>query len=345
MTRLQALQARRQDPRAKMAGINEVYNRLKEPEAVTYLISAMQPIDPELTQLIITEANRVRDPLNNGFPLVGVNASFDYQGSVTNDTHILAFSDVDLLAVNENFWDVETVQPGGTVYGGDTTADMRSMRMSSVLILRRQFPTSRVDDSNSVAVKIEGGSLKRKVDVVPCIWWHTDKYLKSRDKEDKGIKVFNNATAKRIPNKPFLHNARVDQRDNGVGGNLRRVVRLLKSLRYDANLRAGSEKVEISSYDITGIAFNMADGLLTAPRDQAVRLAVHTLGFLHELEVDPVLRAAIEVPNGMRKVFCAEGATLDGLKQLKGELVGLLSDVANNVNRSFEKLAEARVVY
>lgn len=345
MTRLQALRERRQDPAVKMAGINEVYNRLREPEGVTYLVSAMQPIDPEVTQLILAEANRVRDPLRSGYPSAGVNASFDNQGSVTNDTHILAFSDVDLLAVNENFYDVETVQPGATYYGNDTSADMRRVRTSSVQILRQQFPTALVDDSNSVAAKIEGGSLRRKVDVVPCNWWHTDKYVRSREKQDKGIKVFNNATAERIPNKPFLHNAQIDERDNRVGGNLRRVVRLLKSLRYDANTRAGSEKVKISSYDITGIAFNISDGLLTAPKDQAVRLAVQTLAFLNELEADPVLRAAIEVPNKMRKVFCAEGATLDGLKQLKGELVGLLSDVANNVNRSFEKLAEARVIY
>ena len=345
MTRLQALQARRQDPRAKMAGINEVYNRLREPEAVAYLVSAMQPIDPELTQLIIAEANRVRDPLRERYPAAGINASFDYQGSVTNDTHILAFSDVDLLAVNESFYDVETVQPGATCYGGDVTADMRRVRTSSVEILRQQFPASQVDDSNSKAVKIEGGSLRRKVDVVPSNWWHTDRYVRSREKEDKGIKVFNNATAERIPNKPFLHNARIEEKDRRVDGNLRRVVRLLKSLRYDANTRAGTEKVKISSYDIAGIAYNMTDVLLGASRDQAVRLAVQTLAFLIALEEDPVHRASIEVPNGMRKVFCADGATVDGLKQLKGELVGLLSDVANNVNRPFDKLAEARVVY
>jgi len=252
MSRLEALRQRRLDPAVKMAGINEVYNRLREPEAVTYLVSAMQPIDPEVTQLILAEANRVRDPLRGAYPSAGVNASFDRQGSVTNDTHILAFSDVDLLAVNENFYDVETVQPGATYYGNDTTADMRRVRTSSVQILRQQFPTARVDDSNSVAVKIEGGALRRKVDVVPCNWWHTDKYVRSREKQDKGIKVFNNATAERIPNKPFLHNARIDERDNRVGGNLRRVVRLLKSLRYDANTRAGSNKCQSSLLTQTG---------------------------------------------------------------------------------------------
>ena len=67
MNRLQALRERRLDPVVKTAGINEVYNRLREPEAVTYLISAMQPIEPkEVKQFIIAEANRVREPLRGG---------------------------------------------------------------------------------------------------------------------------------------------------------------------------------------------------------------------------------------------------------------------------------------
>ena len=115
MNRIEALRQRRLDPIVKSAGLTEVYSSLREPEAVRYLIGAMQPIDPEVTQLILAEANRVRDPLRSGYPSAGVNASFDNQGSVTNDTHILAFSNVDLLAVNENFYDVETVQPGATV--------------------------------------------------------------------------------------------------------------------------------------------------------------------------------------------------------------------------------------
>jgi hypothetical protein len=342
---MEALRQRRLDPIVKSAGLTEVYSSLKEPEAVRYLIGAMQPIDPEVTKAILGEANRVRGPLSTGYPAAGVNASFDCQGSVTNDTHILAFSDVDLLAVNENFCDVETAQPGTAYYRGDITGEMRRVRISSVQILRQEFPTSKVDDSNSKAVKIEGGLVRRKVDVVPCNWWNTDNYVKTRKREDRGIKVFNNANGERIPNKPFLHNTRIEEKDSKVAGNLRRVVRLLKSLRYDANKHAGSEKVKISSYDIAGIAFNMSEGLLTAPKDQAIRLAVQTLRFLNELEADPVLRAAIEVPNRMRKVFCAEGATLDGLEQLKGELEELLSDVAANRFRSFEKLAEARIPY
>jgi hypothetical protein len=158
-------------------------------------------------------------------------------------------------------------------------------------------------------------------------------------------RALNNATGERIPNKPFLYNARIEEKDSRVAGNLRRLIRLLKSLRYDANKHAGSEKVKISSYDIAGVAFNMSDELLTAPKDQAIRLAVQALRFLNELETDPMLRAAIEVPNRMRKVFCTEGATLDGLRQLKGELEGLLSDVAANRFRSFEKLANARIPY
>src|SRR5581483_5510793 len=109
LTRLDKLRNRRIDPNIKVMGLNEAYNRLAgEDSAVQYAIGAMQPIDPDYTRRTIEERDRVEAQLKDGFIKVGLSVSFDYQGSVTNDTHIRAHSDVDLLTA-EGKW--ATIEP------------------------------------------------------------------------------------------------------------------------------------------------------------------------------------------------------------------------------------------
>jgi len=54
---------------------------------------------PEYTRRTIEERTRVEKQLDEGYRNLTLAVQFDYQGSVTNDTHIRAHSDVDLLTV------------------------------------------------------------------------------------------------------------------------------------------------------------------------------------------------------------------------------------------------------
>jgi hypothetical protein len=157
--------------------------------------------------------------------------------------------------------------------------------------------------------------------------------------------VFDKTTYERVSNKPFLHNARIEAKDRMVMGNLRKVIRLLKSLRYDANEKAGYEKVKISSYDIAALGHCMSLTLLTSGPDQDLKLAQQACVHLTELENNSALRAIVKVANEMRLIFCAEGATVEGLKALNSELKMLLYEAENDMARSFRKLAEARIRY
>src|ERR1051325_12189976 len=110
LTRLERLRNRRLDPTIKVSEINEAYKKLTaEDSAVQYAIGAMQPIDPEYTRRTIEERGRVEKQLSDGYVAAGLRIDFDYQGSVTNDTHIRAHSDVDLLTVEKRFHAVQAL--------------------------------------------------------------------------------------------------------------------------------------------------------------------------------------------------------------------------------------------
>jgi len=340
-TRLEKLRNRRIDPFLGVSERNEAYKRLtSEDSAVQYAIGAMQPIDPEYTQRTIEERARVEKQLDDGFRAGRLDVQFDYQGSVPNDTHIRAHSDVDLLTVDSRFYNMQLPNLPTVVYQGDPVADLRQIRKSAVSILKGAYPTAKVDETGSKAINISGGSLRRKIDVIASNWWHTVEYVREGHRYWLGIEVLDNDKGVRISNKPFLHNKRIDDRDKAANGGLRKLIRLLKSLKYDSD-----EAINLTSYDIAGIVYNMQESQLYSRPGQDLILAQNCHAFMLYLEGDSVTRERILVPNETRKVFCAEGATELGLRQMRTALGILLKEVEQGLSRSFRKLAEARVMY
>ena len=165
-------------------------------------------------------------------------------------------------------------------------------------------------------------------------------YLSLKQKHWLGIEILDNDKGIRIKNKPFLHNKRIEERDSQMNGGLRKLIRLLKSLKYDSD-----EAIELSSYDIAAIVYNMRDSELYAHPGKDLLLIKNCHIFLLYLEVDNELREKISVPNETRKVFCEEGANKKGLQQMRVTLGGLLIEIEQGLNRSFRKLAEARINY
>lgn len=338
--RIARLEARRTDPMVKGTDLNEVYKRLAEIESVKYAIGAMQPIEHTYTANTIAEGDRVKNQLKEGLTAHQIGVEFRYQGSVTSDTHIRAHSDIDLLAIHQAFYSLEPPLQPSIPYLGDPLSDLTAMRGAAIRVLRSSFPAVTVDDSRGKAIALSGGSLRREIDVVIANWYDTIDYERTKQEYVRGVMILDASKAERITNKPFLHNERLDGRDRQVGGMLRRLIRLLKSLKYDAD-----SDPEISSYDIAGIAYRMPDSLLAVPRDQELLLVRNAEVYLRYLIESPIERARLMVPNEMRLIFGTGGASEAGLRQLHREVAELLQDITTGMTRSFKKLEEARIRY
>lgn len=338
-SRLDRLRARRVEAYEKRASLNEVYDSDKlrsEGTAVKYALGAMQPIDADYTQNTYREGDRVKNQLEKA----GLACEFEYQGSVTSDTHIRARSDIDLLTLTCRFVTVDAPGPVSNPYGGNTIADLLALRRDSITVLRDKFPEATVDATGSKSVSIEGGSLRRKIDVVSSNWRNTERYGQTRQLRDRGVDILDSRAQSTIRNLPFLHNDRIHSKDQATTGGLRKAVRLLKSLRYD------SEKgVDVSSYDIAAIAFRMDESQLTVYRGTELLLVERCKQHLDTLAGNQAYRESLNVPNDTRRIFCAEGASLAGLNQLRREVDQLLHEIQNDLSRSFRKLAAARIDY
>jgi hypothetical protein len=339
--RLTRLQGRRLDPSQRVREAREVYKRLTETPAIKYAIGAMQPIDEEYTAKTLTESDRVQAQLDGGYKGAGLDVSFEHQGSVTNDTHIKAHSDIDLLSIEGRFHYVEPPNTAQPPYAGDAIADLRAIRASAVRSLTTNFPAATVDTSGSKSVSIQGGSLARKVDVVVCAPWYTVDFVADRTQAHyRGIYVLDNQAGSVVGNKPFLHNKRLDTEDIASFGGLRKLVRLLKSLKADSD-----QPPDISSYDIAALVYNMPTAQRLSMPGGDLLLVRNCRDYLRSVRDSDASRALLMVPNGMRRVFTTGGASLQGLQGLAREAEELVEDIEAGLTRSFRKLAEARVSY
>lgn len=336
-TRLEKLGARRIDPSLFTAKLlNESWRSINQSESVRYVVGAMQPIDPDYTSNTFQQGERVKNQLEKALSPA---CEYEYQGSTTNDTHIKAASDIDLLVLTGKFWGIEPPQVPTSPYKGDPIQDMVTLRSDAERTLRSAFPAATVDATGSKSISIVGGSLTRKVDVVPANWNQTVKYTETKEKFHRGVEIFDSHAKRRIANTPFLHNAWIAYQDSQTQGGLRKAARLMKSLKYD------SESIDLSSYDIVSIAFNIPPAEINVPKGHELQILNACHEYVSELSRNQTLRESILVPDGHRKVFAAGHATAKGLEQLKAELDRLSMDVLRENQRSFRKLTEARVAY
>lgn len=340
MGRLERLERRRLDSSllVKASMVHEVYKSIQASEPVRYAIGAMQPIDPEYTQNTFKQGDRVKSQLKERLEQ---DCDFRYQGSTDTDTHIRARSDVDLLVIYKDFEWLEPPQQPANPYRGDPKADITKLRKDSVSVITSAFPEATCNNGGSRAVKLSGASLSRDVDIVPASWYNTNDYARTREEVYRGVKVFDAKSGEFTANTPFLHKRRIQERDELTRGGLRRAIRLMKSLMYDSDGR-----VSMSSYNICGIAYNIAPDHLSVqrPRELAILEACHE--YCQRLLNDTYARDRILVPDGHRTVFGGtDGASQAQLQALAKEIADLRSDIVRSGARAFQDVGLIEVKY
>lgn len=289
--------------------IREAYENIQESESVKYAVGAMSAVDKKATEISIREGNRVADALINSLANSGINAIKRFQGSVPLDIHIKGHSDVDMLVILNDIILVKTPKLDGSEC---TSWDSRPMevllqelRYESEESLPKQFPEVEIDMSGRKSIAMEGGSLKRKVDVVPSCWYDNYDYQRSSEESDRGIMIYDKSSHTLVENSPFLHIKKINDKDKKYEGNLKKVVRLLKNTIADMDDEKKVVTKKLSSYDIAALAYHMNDRL-KMPKQFPLGLVEQSRNYLSVILNNKDLRDYMPTPDGSRKVFNSE---------------------------------------
>ena len=242
-------------------------------------------------------------------------------------TTLPSTTDIDLLVLHDAFvtadpsvwiqYDyVSTGKPGKTV-----TDQLAELRAESIDILKRRYYGANVDTTGSKSICLSGGSLQRTVDVVPSHWHDTLDWKRSGNKADRDIYILDSHKHERLHNKPFMHIQQVETKCISVCGALRKVIRLLKNIRYDA-----TPEIKLSSYDIASIAWHMSAEELRVPFGVDLLLVERARSHLKFVLDYPAYREKLWVPDRSRKIY-EKPETVTATTRLYEEVDQLVKDI------------------
>jgi hypothetical protein len=290
-----------------------------------YLLASMEPVDIKYTDNTFSEAKRIISTIEtlNDDVYKDCEITFEYQGSVTNNTHVKGYSDIDVLTLHGAFYTCEPPVQVELPYKGNSTNDLIALRNHEVEILKNAYPAATVDDSGAKSIKIFGGSLRRSIDVVPSNWIITKEYEDTKDKKYKGIHVLDKTTMQRIKNTPFLHNALLKEKDVFTGGGFKKCVRMMKTISYEME----SENT-LSSYDITALLYNIGNEKLMLVENLDTTFT-NLFIYFNKISDDEQYRNSLYVPDKSRKIFNSNDK-IQKFKNLHKEIREISVDLFGN---------------
>ncbi|MGX2042275.1 hypothetical protein ACWJKU_19880 (plasmid) [Methylocaldum sp. MU1018] len=308
---------------------SEAYEQRGKNDPVKYALGIMQEVDPEYTRISIEEGERVRKQLNSGLSTLDVPVTFDYQGSVPLNVHIQGVSDIDLLVLHDGFVTLDWSGPQAKSYimlGNSALSDMLTLRSNCEEILDNKFPAANVDKNGAKSIAISGGSLRRKVDVVPSHWHDTADYQRSKEKHDREIKILDKTIPDTLANRPFMHMKRIEEKDSATNGCAKKVIRLLKSLRKDSD-----KDIKLTSYDIASLVWHFDSQRINLPHYLELTLIAITQVRLWIYLTNRSYTESLDVPDKSRKIIDSS-EKFESLALLSKEVDQLAYDVARVLN-------------
>ncbi len=335
--RLDKLKERRLDDIFQKAILSESFSDISISESVKYALESMSPIDPSYTENTYLASENIRNNLTKGLNNKGLTVEYRHQGSVETGTHIKLHSDIDILVFTQKYHNVEPPLTPLSPYQGDALADLKELRNECYNVLNSTY--NQVDNSKAKSIQVFPTNPKRKVDIVPANWVNTQDYQTTTNEKYRGIHIYDKDNHLRQKDFPFMHIANVKSKNAIVNGGLAKLVRLLKTLKVDAEY-----EIDLSSFEITSIVYNMENHALNKSKHQELLLLNEGSRQLDKVITDKLYRDSLMSPNGKESVFGTSETKIVELKKLKLELDELIEDITEELGKQFKRIDE-NIIY
>lgn len=253
------------------ASLKEELSRVSYSDVLTFVRTAMMAVPLEYTERSIEAGRRVEEHLRTL-----QNKEFRRQGSVMTNTHIKAYSDIDVLVISTKFysWDSLDVkmllsnterrnmygessitklqnENNNSSYQGDDIYDLSLLRTNSESILSSFY--NQCDTSHPKAIKIRNTALNRNVDVSIACWYDDVMSIINDKGEYRGVRLYNKKlNLKEKADFPFISIKRINDKSAATNGRLKRLIRFMKNVKAELD-----QDIDLSSFDINAICYDI----------------------------------------------------------------------------------------
>ena len=291
-----------------LEGIKNIFldslRKSNDSDLVKYINQSAEEVDKRYTEISYEEGERIKNSLDK----VLDNIDFEYQGSVSNNTHIRATSDLDLLVILRPY-DVPN-------------ENLLQLKDNCHSNIKTNFPKVNIE-RGAKSLKLTGGSLRRNIDVVPSCW-------NEKTKPKKGIAILNEEENSQVINTPFYHNQLLNQKDEHCKFFYKKAIRLIKNLKADIEEQENKE-LKISSYEITALIYHISDDKFSTLKQNTELVPMLVKEFNLLLSREDLKE--LEVPDGSRKII-KNKETIISLQELIQKLSYILNCLEKEKNQS-----------
>jgi hypothetical protein len=322
--RLDNLQKRKFDLELNESLLSKSFSSRDIPDNVKYLIESMRPIDQKYNEKTVEAASRVQKHLQDGLSL-HFQRDYKTQGSIRTKTNIKVHSDFDLLTIIDKYYYPE-ISNGNSYKESVPEEDIKELRAQSTKILKGIY--NDVDDTGDKSISVFNKSLNRKIDIVFCFWYYSNKYLETKDEYYKGIYLFNFPTKIKILDYPFATISNVNNKGDSTADGSRRGIRLLKTLKADSE-----SNINLSSFHLTTIVHSIENSNLRYTVGTELDIAKALSTEFNKLLQEPTYRKAVKSPNGTETPL-EKDTIVPEIKKIKEDLDTLIEDSSREILRS-----------
>lgn len=322
--RLQNIQSRKFDRELNESVISKSFSSRELPENIKYLAESMRQIDQKYNNKTFDAASRVQKHLQDNYKL-HFNRAYKTQGSVKTDTNIKVHSDFDLLTIIDRYHFLEPGLPNESSYNESSPDDdIKDLRNQSIKILKGIY--DEVDTSGAKSISIFNKSLNRKVDIVFCFWYHSKKYIETKDEHFKGVYLYEFPTESKVRDFPFAHINNVNHKGTSTSDGSRKGIRLLKNLKADSDTT-----IKLSSFQLTSLVHTIENTSLHYSFGNELSIAKAISDEMNKLINEPNYRKSVKSPTGLENPF-EKDEVIPEIRKIKEDLDTLIIDSARELN-------------
>jgi len=324
----------------------EEIGKISYNDALIYVKRAMKGVGQDYTNRSIEAGENVKDHLQS----VLSDVTYEYQGSVMTNTHIVGNSDIDLLVISEKSYyynttdvnsklnEIRSVVPVNEThhnrlksilnspgYSGNTLIDLRTNRINSETKLKSIYQKCNIEKPK--AIGITNQNLNREVDIVIAIWHHTAEYITSLNTDFKKITIYDkNSHSTGRHESPFLSIKKINDRDSMVNGRLKKMIRFIKNIKVDSAV----ENIPLTSFEINAICYGINPASYVDKN--FLELVEVILKQMTRLSTEDAFRNELTSVDGSEFIFKDKPEKLDGLRTLIAEVQIIANDVLSQID-------------
>lgn len=329
--------------------VNKEFLGVAGSKVLEYVKRSMQGVAKDYTDKSLEAGTNVKNHLKEVLSAV----DYEYQGSVMTNTHIKGNSDIDLLVLCDKFYYADNafvekqfnnalnsytlntyqvdrlrshVANVGS-YEGNSSQDLRNIRLKSEGQMKTVY--SICDTSKSKCIAITNQSLHRDVDIVVAAWHKTYEGIRDSVTKKNSIRIYDKDQndVGRVES-PFVSIERINTKDSAVYGRLKRMIRFVKTLKYDSK-----DEIDLSSFEINAICYNIYVNKYSGKTfyDLVPILAQE----FAKIITDTNYRNDIVSVDGSEYIFRGKEGKIGPLGQMYLEIDGLLKDLNINALPSY----------